>query len=170
MATANNTEVIIGVFRKCLRLSHLMIRLRSFRLWIWQAHNCDIVGKAHWMQHNQEATIYELIEHSKHNNEELQRQHPFLFWPRGPVEKAMIEWMYTLLGFVSDKEEAVPWVISKSKLFFIAATKADFATLRRVVVWHDTAFTLARQYPMEAVHNIEHIYHQYLASSLSRKY
>ena len=81
----------------------------------------------------------------------------------------MIEWMYTRHGFVMDKDEAVPWTMSKLRLFFIAATKADVAALRRVVVWHDTAFTLARQYPMKVDHNIEHIYHQFFDESLCGK-
>ena len=82
----------------------------------------------------------------------------------------MIEWMYTGKGFVLEKDEDVPWLMSKQRLFFIASIKADVAAIRKVVVWHDTAFTLARQYPMEADHNIEHIYNQYLASSLFGKY
>ena len=56
LATANNTELIIDVLGGSLRHSHFMTRLRSFRLWVWQLHSCDIVGKDHWMPHNLKAT------------------------------------------------------------------------------------------------------------------
>ena len=82
---------------------------------------------------------------------------PSLFQPGGLVEQSVIEWMYTRPGSVTDKEEGVLWVMSRSGICFIAAQKVDVAALGRVVVWHDSAFTLARQYPMEAGHNIEHI-------------
>ena len=63
------------------------------------------------MLHNQEAMSYELMEHSEYNNEALQKDHPALFKSSGPVEQAMIEWMYIRFGFVMDKGEAVPWAM-----------------------------------------------------------
>ena len=76
---------------------------------------------------------------------------------------------FVALG-VQEKEEAVPLLMSKQRFFFIASIKADVAALRRVVVWHDAAFTPATQYPTAADHNVELIYHLYLASSLFGKY
>ena len=60
--------------------------------------------------------------------------------------------------------------MSKQRLFLIAFFKADVAVILKVFVRHHTASTSARLYPMEANHNIEHIYNQHLASSLFRRY
>ena len=60
--------------------------------------------------------------------------------------------------------------MSKLKLDLICDTKADVTALRQVVVWHDAHFTLARNYQVEAEHNIEYMYNEFLKASLSGKY
>ena len=65
-------------------------------------------------------------------------------------------------GFAEDEEHAIPWYISKSKLYNVVYTKANAAALRKVVVWHETRVTFAKQFPMSADHAIEPTYHHYL--------
>ena len=42
----------------------------------------------------------------------------------------------------------------------------DYVTaIRQVIVSHDTLFTLAHNYPMEAEHDIAYIHHQYMVAN-----
>ena len=91
LATANNTKFIIHVFRRCLRLSHFMTRLRSFHFWARQPNVCDKVGKDNWLRHNQEATSYEFMEHSIYNSQEWPDANLHLFRPGEPSQQRMIE-------------------------------------------------------------------------------
>ena len=51
----------------------------------------------------------------------------------------MIQWLYTRPGCAEDAEQIVPEYLSKRRLFTIAFIKANFAALRQLVVWTDTA-------------------------------
>ena len=55
--------------------------------------------------------------------------------------------------------------MAKHKLVFLCALKRDVDAMRQVIVTFDTLFTLARNYSMKALHEIECIYHQYLVSN-----
>ena len=73
--------------------------------------------------------------------------------------------MYHRLGFCLAKEDAVPWSMARHRFVFLCPLKADVPAMRHVIMSHDALFTLARNYPMNADHDIEYIYHQYLVAN-----
>ena len=72
LATAHNTEVIMNLIRRILRLLDLYIHLRSYRLEMWQPQNCAVAGMNYWMPHDQEASTHDLNENSTYIGELLE--------------------------------------------------------------------------------------------------
>ena len=54
--------------------------------------------------------------------------------------------------------------MAKHRMYFLCALKRDVEATRQVIITFDRIFTLARDYPMNALHDIECIYNQYLVS------
>ena len=85
-----------------------------------------------------------------------------MFYLGAAIHERSIEWLYFRNGLAEYTTQSIPWYIAKCKWYVFAYLKASATAMRKVIVWHDTLFALARQYPMPADHFIDHIYHHYL--------
>ena len=59
----------------------------------------------------------------------------------------------------------MPWALAKCRRIFLACYERDVKAMRKLILRHDTLFTLARNYDVHADHNIEKILHQHVVSS-----
>ena len=117
------------------------------------------------MPHDQEASAHDLIQSSEHSDDCCQANNEELFKPGTLIDQHLIEWLNCRDGFCAEKEEAVPWCMAKHRMYFLCAFERDVEATRQVIITFDTLSTLACNYPMNALHDAECIYHQYLGST-----
>ena len=106
------------------------------------------------MPHDQDASAYDLIQSSQHNDDSFQANNEELFKPGTLIDQHLIEWLYCRDGFCAEKEEAVPWCMAKHRMYFRCAFKRDVDYLRH-------ALHPCLQLPMNALHDTECIYHRF---------
>ena len=132
---------------------------------MWQPQNCAVAGRNYWMPHDQEASTQDFKENSTYIDELWEARHPELLRPCSAIHKSIINRLYKRPGLCEDGALVDPWVIAKHRRVFLASYERDVRAMSKILLRHDTLFTLARHYDVHADHNIEQILHQCLISS-----
>ena len=114
------------------------------------------------MPHNEEQPRDLLLAWSDQHGPLWKLDNGDLLDPGDPLTTQDIDWLYAHRGVAGEGEQAMPWYISRCKFYVFAYLKANVIAMRRFVVWSDTPFNLARQYPRPAEHFISKIYHHHL--------
>ena len=153
--------------RRSLRITDICVRLRSFRVQMLQPHNCAVAGLNYWMPHDEEASTFDLDQNSKYIDDAWKETNPCLFRECSRVHTPLFTWLYKRVGLCEDEEQVMPWIMAKCPKIFLACYERNVNALWKLILKHDTLFTLACNYDVHANHNIERIPHQHLVNSIN---